>query len=348
MNNSYGIGLMSGTSLDGIDVVYCRFTSTPTSFEIISAHTFPYPCGWRERLKAALTLNAAELYQLDIELGAYFGDIVRSFISAYKLKDIDFVASHGHTVFHQPDQGLTLQVGHPANLAIHSGQKVVADFRSADVFLGGQGAPLVPVGDRDLFGQYNYRLNIGGFANVSYETQNTTLAYDLCPANIVLNDLIAEKGQNFDENGEVARKGRLNEELMAELSGLPYFTKKPPKSLGKEWFDNEFMAIINGFEIPVQDKLRTVTELISFEIGSKLLTGTTLVTGGGAHNVFLMERIKHFTKSQLIIPDKKLVDFKEGLIFAYLGFLRLQGKTNTLKSVTGASKNHSSGGIYLP
>jgi anhydro-N-acetylmuramic acid kinase len=348
MNDIYAIGLMSGTSLDGVDVALCRFYDNPTKYEIISTHTFPYPCGIKTKLEDATKLNGSELNKLHIELGQLYGELVTRFIESFLIKKIDFIASHGHTIFHEPEKQITLQIGHPAYIAIKSGIQTIADFRSADIFLGGQGAPLVPIGDRNLFSEYSNRLNLGGFANVSFEEGDNTIAFDICPANIPLNLLADKMGYSYDEEGLLAASGKTNQVLLEELNALKYYQDRPPKSLGREWFNQQFWTLIGKSKSSNIDKLRTITEHIAQQCTNSFIKGNVLITGGGAHNTFLIDRIKDLSSNQIIIPDKILIDYKEALIFAYLGGLRLNEKNNTIPSVTGAIKRHSSGGIYLP
>ena len=348
MNDIYAIGLMSGTSLDGVDVAFCRFYDNPLKYEIISTHTFPYPCGLRTKLEEATKLSGSELNMLHIELGQLYGELVRVFIQSFSIKKVDLIASHGHTVFHEPEKKNTLQIGHPAYIAITSGILTIADFRSTDVFLGGQGAPLVPMGDRTLFSEYKNRLNLGGFANISYEKENTTIAFDICPANIPLNLIADEMGYSYDAEGLLAASGKTNPILLEELNSLKYYDGTPPKSLGREWFNKQFWTLIQKSKSSNIDKLRTITEHIAQQTSISFINGNVLITGGGTHNTFLLDRIKDLSNNQIIIPDKILVDYKEALIFAYLGYLRLNKQSNTLPSVTGAIKTHSSGGIYLP
>jgi len=348
MNDTYAIGLMSGTSLDGVDVALCRFYDNPDKYEIINTHTFPYPCGIKSKLENAIGLSGSDLNELHIELGQLYGELVNTFIQSFSVKKVDLIASHGHTIFHEPEKQITLQIGHPAYIAIKSGILTVADFRSTDVFLGGQGAPLVPIGDRNLFSEYKNRLNLGGFANISFEKDDTTIAFDICPANIPLNLLADEMGYSYDNEGLLAASGKTNQILLQELNDLGYYKEKPPKSLGREWFNQKFWTLIKKSKLSNIVKLRTITEHIALQCNNSFREGKVLITGGGAHNTFLIDRLKDLTNNQIIIPDKTLVDYKEALIFAYLGHLRINQKNNTLSSVTGAQKEHSSGAVYLP
>jgi anhydro-N-acetylmuramic acid kinase len=342
------IGLMSGTSLDGVDIAFCRFSGNPIKFELIRGHTFPYPCGIKSQLADAENLSGSDLNTLNIELGQLYGNMIKNFINAFMIKKIDLVASHGHTIFHEPNKNITLQIGHPAYIAVNSGLTTVADFRSADVFLGGQGAPLVPIGDKNLFSEYKNRLNLGGFANISFEKNNATIAFDICPANIPLNLLADEMGYSYDDEGLLAASGKTNPILLEELNDLDYYKQQPPKSLGREWFNQQFWPLIKRSKSSNIDKLRTITEHIAQQCANSFKKGNVLITGGGAHNTFLVNRIKDLSNNHIITPAKTIIDYKEALIFAYLGYLRINQKNNTLSSVTGAKKSHSSGAVYLP
>ncbi len=348
MNDIYAIGLMSGTSLDGVDVAFCRFYGNPVKYEIINTHTFPYPCGIKTKLENATKFSGSDLNMLHIELGKLYGELINIFVQSFSIKKIDLIASHGHTVFHEPKKQITLQIGHPAYIAIETGILTIADFRSSDVFLNGQGAPLVPIGDRNLFSEYTNRLNLGGFANISYEKNDTTIAFDICPSNIPLNLIADEMGYSYDDEGLLAASGKTNPILLEELNDLEYYKDKPPKSLGREWFNQQFWTLIKKSKSSNIDKLRTITEHIAQQCTTSFNKGSVLITGGGTHNTFLTDRIKDLANNQIIIPDKTLIDYKESLIFAYLGYLRINQKNNTLSSVTGAQKAHSSGAIYLP
>jgi anhydro-N-acetylmuramic acid kinase len=344
------IGVMSGTSLDGLDIAFCMFNKKHGGWQyrIIYAETVPYTSEWKMRLAGVENLKAIDLALTDIEYGHLIGVLVRSFIRRHNISP-DFIASHGHTIYHQPYRRMTLQIGHGAAIAAETGLDVVCDFRTSDVAVGGQGAPLVPVGDRLLFGQFTYCLNLGGFANISYEKHGRRIAFDVCPVNIALNRLAAKAGLEFDEGGALAAQGKLKAGLLHELDGLPYYSAPPPKSLGKEWVLSEFLPLLNSCRIPLKDKMHTLSRHIAGQIaaacdGSR--KGSILVTGGGAYNHFLVDLIRMKTLHDLIIPDDPAISFKEALIFAFLGVLRIEGEPNTLRSVTGARRNTIGGAIY--
>lgn len=347
------IGLMSGTSLDGLDIAFCRFTvdNNNWQFEILNAETKPYSETWKEQLLALEKADANTFQKINFDYGYYLGRHVSDFMIKYGVK-ADFVASHGHTIFHQPDKKYTVQIG--AGSAIASGcmMPVVCDFRSLDVALGGQGAPLVPIGDKLLFAEYDYCLNLGGFANISYENNGKRIAYDICPVNIVMNAICEKMGKPYDDGGKIARSGMVSKYLLNEFNQLGFY-KLPadgPKSLGKEWVIENIDPIIGQYEIADNDLLCTFCEHIAMQV-SKIISGKKnaklLITGGGTYNEFLIERIKELTPVQIVIPEKKIIEFKEALIFAFLGVLRMREEINCLKSVTGARKDSSGGAIYF-
>ena len=345
------IGLMSGTSLDGLDMVYVRFwgkTEEP-EYEIIHAECIPYDAAWREKLRGSFYLTAEGITALDAEYGRFLGVAVRDFAQRYHISDqVDFVASHGHTVFHRPDLGYNLQIGCGAWLHTASGFKVICDFRTLDIAFGGQGAPLVPIGDKLLFGGYDYCLNIGGFANLSFDDDNgRRIAYDLCPANYCLNRLMRTLGQEYDKDGLVARAGRVNKELFDALNALDYYHRPPPKSLAQEWVDAVFMPLVNACNDATENKVATLTEHAAFQIARHFKEGSSvLVTGGGAYNTFLAERMLAHKDFTFVKPAPAIIDYKEALIFAFLGLRRAEGLPNCLKTVTGASQDSVSGQMF--
>jgi anhydro-N-acetylmuramic acid kinase len=357
---------MSGTSVDGLDIALCQFTEIAGkwSYEIIKTDTLSYSgTEWEKRLSGADRLSGLELMELHRDFGRYTGNSVNAFLKDIDVKP-DLVASHGHTVFHQPEKKLTLQIGDGAEITGITGIKTVSDFRRLDVALGGQGAPLVPVGDELLFGDYSFCLNLGGFANISFRKHGNRMAFDICPVNIVLNFLAAEAGKAYDYNGEIARKGIVIPELLESLETLDYYRLDGPKSLGREWVDSLILPILKNSATPIADKLRTFCEHIALRISSIVVnevlldlpekgTGSPnpspalLITGGGARNGFLTELISDKTAPvQTVIPESDLVDFKEAIIFAFLGVLRLRGEANCLASVTGAVRDNSGGIIH--
>ncbi len=344
----YVIGLMSGTSLDGIDLVYVEFDKNKYSnFNIIHSKTYSYTGLWKSKLQQGINLSKDEVRSLDVEYGVLLGETVNAFVDEFKIDKIHFVASHGHTIFHQPDKGITLQVGNGQELANVTKQKIVCDFRTQDVKLGGQGAPLVPIGDELLFSEYDYCLNLGGFANISFQRDGKRIAFDICAVNIVLNKYAQQLGFEYDDKGKIASRGRFLLQLESDLRFISYYKEKPPKSLGLEWVQKEIFPRLESSKRKPQDLLRTFTDHIAWAIAKELPKGAkVLVTGGGAFNEYLIYKIKYFKDVSVIIPDKKLIEFKEALIFAFLGLLRVGNQVNCLSSVTGAQEDHSSGNIF--
>lgn len=344
------IGLMSGTSLDGLDIAYCIFERNETewSFGIENAISIPYSEEWKSRLSEAFNASALELIALDHDLGTLHGKWVKSFIDTHQLS-VDFVASHGHTVFHQPEKGITVQIGHPSKIAAATGLTVVADFRTLDVALGGQGAPLVPIGDRLLFSQYDACLNLGGIANISFEKNNERIAFDIAPCNMLWNVLSQRLGMDFDKDGEVARSGKVRNDLLEKWNAYSFYTQEAPKSLGREFFESHFAADLKA-EADIADLMATATEHIADQIATVVNTANIkklLVSGGGARNIFFIEKLKDKCPCEVIIPDELLLDFKEALVFAFLGVLRISNQINTLSSVTGAARDSVGGSVWV-
>jgi anhydro-N-acetylmuramic acid kinase len=336
---------MSGTSLDGVDLAYIKFEFNQTwSFKIIYATTFKYDKIWLNKLKNAFNFSKNELKLLDDEYGIYLAELINQFINKNNINNINFIASHGHTIHHEPENGYTLQIGNGKLIAKLTGIKTVYDFRSQDVALGGQGAPLVPIGDELLFSNYTYCLNLGGFANISFKNKNNRLAYDICAVNTVLNHYTNKIDLDYDDNGKIASGGAVFLPLLNELNSLEYYHSTAPKSLGIEYVNDKLLPLIEKYNLEIKDILHTFIEHIAIQIGNNLIKeGDLLITGGGTFNGFLVERIKYHSTNRIVIPSEEVIDFKEALIFAFLGLLRLENKENCLKSVTGASKNHSSG-----
>jgi anhydro-N-acetylmuramic acid kinase len=344
----FSIGLMSGTSLDGIDLVYVKFDKNNyRDFEIIHAETLSYTDVWKDTLQKGIHFSSDELVTLNIEYGKLLGKVITNFIDKFQIQNIDFIASHGHTILHQPANGITLQIGDGQTIANSTKQKVVCDFRTQDVKLGGQGAPLVPVGDELLFSDFDFCLNLGGFSNISFKKEAKRIAFDICPVNIVMNFYANKLGFPFDESGKIASKGKINEVLLERLNSLEFYRKKPPKSLGLEWVQEIIFPLIDELETDISSILRTFVEHVAIQIGKIIYkNNSVLITGGGVFNSFLMERIEHHSLIKITLESKKLINYKEALIFSFLGLLKLDSQINCLASVTGSSKDHSSGAIF--
>lgn len=346
------IGVMSGTSLDGIDLVYVDFQLKNTwEFKINKAQTVPYNDNWKEKLRYLISYKPETLDDINKEYTIYLASVINDFISQNNITELDAVCSHGHTALHQPENRLTLQIGNLPNIASLVNNRVVCNFRIADVLLGGQGAPLVPIGDELLFSEYDFCINLGGFANISNKIKGERMAYDICPVNIVLNHYVKTIGLDYDDEGKLAEAGMVNFHLLEQLNALPFYKELPPKSLGLEWVHENIFPLINAYESNLNNVLRTFVEHIAIQISKSISAkpqGSVLITGGGAYNSFLIERIQTLAENKIVIPSKEIIEFKEALIFGFLGVLKLRNEINCLQSVTGASKNHSSGKVYMP
>jgi len=352
METYSALGIMSGSSLDGVDLTLCEFTrnSSIWSFNIIKAITYPYPEEWRIKLLSLHKKKNEEILVTDLHYGQFLGELVNKFLNDNSIKP-DLIASHGHTIFHEPENGYTLQIGDGQTIADTTGILTINDFRSKDIELGGQGAPLVPIGDELLFYDYDFCLNIGGIANISYKTDEKRMAFDICPANQLLNFLSLQLGYPYDKNGSFAQLGKLNKELFDLLNSDPFYLKAIPKSLSNQYVNDSYINNIETIESSIEDKLYTVVKHIAFQLNqsiSQFPRGKLLITGGGTHNVFLVKAIDLETKHELVIPKPEIVDFKEAIIFALMGVLRKLDENNCFASATGASQDCSSGLIYYP
>lgn len=345
------VGVMSGTSLDGVDLAHIQFIiqEGKWNFTILQCETVSYSDFWVDQLKKAVNFSEIELQKLNQEYTQVLGKIIFDFIEKNNIENIDAVCSHGHTILHQPDKGFTLQIGNLPEIAQIVKQRVIGDFRVQDVALGGQGAPLVPIGDRILFGDFDYCLNLGGFSNISFEENHQRIAFDISPVNTVLNFYANQLGLKYDDQGKIAKSGLISTELLSKLNALEFYQKSYPKSLGIEFVKDSVLPIIEEFPLSIEDKLRTFTEHIAFQTAQALhkKSGTLLITGGGAYNEFLIDRISNYLPEMKIeIPDAKIIEFKEALIFALLGVLKLRNEVNVLSSVTGAKQDHCSGMVF--
>lgn len=345
------LGLMSGTSLDGIDMALVEFTvqENAYSFSIKYADTLEYSSIWLSELKLAHLLTPKKLAELSAAYGTYLGETVKQYIHQNDLTEIDFISSHGHTIHHQPDKKITVQIGNGPEISKITGLPLVCDFRLQDVLLGGQGAPLVPIGDALLFPEMDACLNLGGFANISYTQKGQRIAFDICAVNIVLNHLAGRLGLAFDNRGEIARSGKFIPKVFEELNAQPFFALPGPKSLGREWTDAHILPLLNEGH-PTPDLLHTFCEHAAYQIAHvciPLKTKQILATGGGVFNSYLLERMSAQARQSFIIPTREIVTHKEAMIFAFLGLLRWLNLPNCLASVTGAPANHSSGRIYM-
>ena len=342
------IGLMSGTSLDGLDIVAAEFWQQNGNwcFKIVSAETAIYTAEWFEKLKTAHTLAGDKLLILNNQYGRFLGQEAKKFCHKTGFNP-DLIASHGHTVFHDPEKGFTFQLGNGNEIAATTGITTVADFRTGDVALGGQGAPLVPAGDKLLFYEYDYCLNLGGFSNISFDENDARKAFDICPVNIVFNEFASKRGHLFDNNGDFGRAGEIDFHLLDKLNSLDFYQKQFPKSLGREWVEQVFLPVFHLHSCAENNKIRTVYEHVALQISKTILPHkNVLATGGGVWNKFLIELIASKTTAKIIIPAAEIADFKEALVFAFLGVLKTNNQVNCFASVTGAKHDHSAGTIF--
>jgi len=351
------IGLMSGTSLDGLDLAYCHIWERDDSwnFELKETKSISYDSKMKAQLKDAIHLPADQLLILNNEYGKWLGQKAKEFINEYNL-EVDFISSHGHTTHHKPDNGLTFQIGGGQHIANASVRKVICDFRTNDVALGGQGAPLVPIGDQLFFREYDFCLNLGGISNISFESKGKRIAYDIGLANMILNYITGRIKLSFDDRGKLARKGTINQQMFDELNALEYYKLPFPKSTGYEWFLEKVVPIVELTKDSIENLLHTsvhhLCEQISIQVKEHIHKKENIifVTGGGALNDFLMETLQNKLKhnANIVQSNKELIEYKEALVFGLMGVLRMENKTNVLSSVTGAKNDSSSGVVFLP
>ena len=350
------IGIMSGTSLDGIDITLTNYILDKNQWSVnfVCGKTYNYSEEIIHQLRVATDCSTEKLLLLDKKIGQLFGEAVIQFIADFEvdIKTISAIASHGHTIFHQPENGFTYQIGCGTTLSLMTQLPVINDFRTKDVILGGQGTPLVPVGDFQLFNSLaDGFLNIGGISNISFRQNNKIQAYDICPGNIPLNLLMNKLAKSYDEHGELAATGKINHVLLNILNSFDYYSKPGPKSLGMEWLNEFFLPIIDVTQDTIPNKLATICEHIGIQIAQTANNNgiqKLLITGGGALNTFLINRINQHFKGEIVIPSKEIIEFKEAIVFGFLGALYLSKQENCLSDVTGAQRNSCSGVLHLP
>lgn len=350
------VGVMSGTSMDGLDIAHVTLEEKETGkweYSINAGITVAYEEKWRLRLSKLRHQNSMVFHKTDRYYGQFIGEQVNTFLKDNNL-EAELIASHGHTVFHQPENNVTVQIGDGNSITAMTGLPVVTNFRAIDVVLGGEGAPLVGIADKYLFGEYTMCLNLGGFANISAEVNSERIAYDVCPCNIVLNRIAREFDQEYDVDGEIAERGSIDYDLLGDLNDVEYYSYAPPKSLGREWISSNFWGNVRNSEAHKEDKMRTLVDHIAQQIGNNIEDLTNgepagkrvYITGGGAFNKSLISHIESHTDAEIVVPNEDEVNYKEALAFALLGVLRVENKTNVLSAATGASKDSVSGSLY--
>ena len=353
---------MSGSSLDGLDIAFTHFQENAGkwNFEIIKTACYKYDVAWTNKLQSAHSLHALQYQLLHTEYGHYIGQQVNNFIEENNFHyQVQLIASHGHTIFHLPEKKMTAQLGDGASIAAETGINTVSDLRSMDLALGGQGAPIVPIGEQLLLGDHDFFLNLGGIANLSFNNNGKFFAFDVCAANRVLNILANETGKEYDEDGLMASSGKINEELLIKLNALEYYNKPYPKSLSNSFGTEIIFPLIKNSDCSIQDSLRTYVEHIAMQIKNAIelflnspftIHHSLFSTGGGAHNKFLINRLKEIVEPlniSIVIPEKNIVDFKEAIIMAFIGVLRWREENNILASVTGAVRNSIGGAVWI-
>lgn len=349
---------MSGSSMDGLDIAYCTFEEIggKWSYQINTAECIPFDAEWKQTLQQLTSLTARDLMFAHTNFGRWMGHAILDFITKYDLEHkVHLIASHGHTVFHSPDQHMTFQLGDGATLAALTKLPVVSDLRNMDIALGGQGAPIVPIGESYLWKDYSNFLNIGGISNITILQQNTPLAFDICPANRILNTLANELHLSYDHNGTEAAKGTISQELLEALNGLDYYKLQGPKSLSNEFGTDIVLPLIQQYTCSVQDKLATVCEHIAYQLKNvfethQITNQSLFITGGGALNSFLVSRMEaHLSvyNIQIVIPDELTLQYKEALVMGLIGILRWREEVNVLSSVTGASRSSVGGALWM-
>ncbi len=346
------IGVMSGTSMDGIDLAHCELTEQESgkwSYKIVAAKTYEYNDLWRLRLSKLRNQNALNVYKTDRYFGEYIGELINEFIAEHDL-DVDLIGSHGHTIFHQPESNISYQIGSVSAIAAVTDIPTVGNFRALDVAKYGEGAPISGIGDTLLFSEYDVCLNLGGFANISTVTDDKPIAYDICPCNILLNRIAREFGQEYDEDGKIAEQGSIDYDLLSDLNSIEYYSLPHPKSLGREWINENFWYRVRNSDASKEDRMKTLVDHIAQQIGenienltSESSTKKVLVTGGGAFNKSLIDHLRTHTDAEIVVPESQLIDYKEALIFGLLGVLRIENKPNILSSYTGADSDSVAG-----
>lgn len=343
---------MSGTSMDGIDLAHCDLTEQENgkwNYKINVAKTYYYNDLWRLRLSKLRNQNALNVYKTDRYYGEYIGELINEFIAENNL-EVDLIGSHGHTIFHQPENNVSYQIGSASAIAAVTDIPTVSNFRAMDVVKYGEGAPISGIGDQLLFSEFDMCLNLGGFANISTLVDEQPVAYDICPCNILLNRIAREFGKEYDENGEIANQGSIDYDLLSDLNSIEYYSQPHPKSLGREWINEHFWFRVRQSDASKEDRMKTLVDHIAQQIGQNIenlatdpTTTRVYVTGGGAFNTALIDHLRTHTDAEIIVPEDTLVDYKEALIFGLLALLRVQNKANILRSYTGAEQDSVGG-----
>lgn len=359
---------MSGSSLDGLDLACVEFEvdtadNNQLAWRLLAGQTLPFTPEWIEILQKLPQANALDFCKTHAQLGHYFGKLTKQFLEAHQLTP-DYIASHGHTIFHYPQEGFTVQIGDGAAIAATTGISVISEFRTMDVALGGQGAPLAPLADKFILPGNDFYVNIGGIANISCNIDGKFIAYDTSAANQILNNLAHAIGLEYDDKGSMAASGAVDEELLKQVNQHSYYQQPYPKSLDNGWVLQNVLPIFLQNKASINDKLATAVEHTAQQLvfaiqeiikkENFVKTAYKMVaTGGGVFNDFLIQRIQyHLNKAtlahvELTLPDTDMIKFKEAILMALMGLRRIENLSNSIATVTGASRDSSNGAVYL-
>lgn len=348
---------MSGSSLDGLDIGIIDIIKkgNELSYEVIRCDTIEYSTEWKKSLTSLPNASAKELANNDMAYSRYMSELIRSFLK--EEDQIDYVSLHGHTLFHEPENGFTYQLGNGGVLSARLGLPVVCDFRSKDIGLGGKGTPLAPIVDSYFYNEYEVLINLGGICNLTFLSKKETIAWDVCPCNQLLNFLSEKMNLAYDKDGLIARNGKLNLDFLNILEKNPYYSEKYPKSLDNQYIKQNIIRELDSYTIPLEDQLHTTCIFVARQIKAAIQMAVKslevawpekiLITGGSAHNAFLIQCIKeHCAPSVVSIPDETIINYKEIILMALCAYLRVNNQENTLSEVTGSSRNSIGGAIY--
>jgi anhydro-N-acetylmuramic acid kinase len=359
MHEKY-IGVMRGTSLDGLDVVLCEIDNS--TCRLLASAEYPFDKELKNdvlhAIHASITLEF--IGHLDSRLGELFADSIHAFMSENKInpQDITAIGVHGQTLWHQPEGNFpfSMQLGNPNIVTAKTGINVVCDFRRKDIALGGQGAPFAPAFHKEIFGSLKRNtavLNIGGMANITF-LDGELRGYDTGPGNVLMDYWITQsRNLPYDKDGAFSACGSVNEELLKSFLSDDYFKKAPPKSTGREYFNENWLSLHMPLFQTIKDEdiQRTLLELTAQSVANEIRktpTDLLIVCGGGAKNSFLMKRLEDLCTIEVTKSDHYGVsgDFLEAMAFAWLAYKRVHNEKVELRSVTGARENSVLGGIY--
>lgn len=360
----YVVGIMSGSSLDGLDIALCRFEqddlSGKLSFDLVDTAAIPFDENMMSRLGVGATMDVRSLKKLEVDLSRYIAESVNQFLEA-GAHTADYISCHGHTIWHVPEDGYTVQIGQGAIISELTGTPCICDLRSNDMAVGGQGAPVAPIVEQILFPEFDFYINLGGIANVSFHSDQEVISWDSVPCNQILNHYASQKGLPYDDGGSLAESGKVDKGLKEAWMSLPYFGRSYPKSMDNTWVKNHFLAGASSFDVSIEDALATMVDVCVSQIQGDIKdhVGDTggqhlrkcLITGGGAHNTYLVSQLSEVLTHddiEVIKPKDEIVDYKEAILMALMGFLRIEGISNTISSVTGARTNTIGGAVYVP